>query len=67
MSDETQPSVIVLTASLYPDVGTMEEALASLTLTQGMRRIAIPTSNADEQAWDAILDAILKAEKVVTI
>lgn len=64
MDYQTQPAVIVLTTGLYPDVGTIEAALASLT--QDTRCIAIPASNADQQAWDAILDAILRAEKVVT-
>lgn len=67
MSGEGKRATVVLAAGLYPDAHTIEAALAAQRGDWPARRIDMPLVVDGEQEWDAILDLILKAEKVVTL
>lgn len=67
MSGDIKSPTIILNTGLYPDTATVEAALRSAPLAGAARRVALPPSGAPDREWDAVLDELLKAEKVITL
>lgn len=67
MNAGNRSGTIILRAGLYPDAETVAAATEAPPLAQAVRRIDLPPPGAHDDAWDAILADILKAEKIVTL
>ena len=67
MSNDNDGVLLVLDSGLFPDSGTIRQALAQMEGRQRVeyRDLADPTLTPD--AWDRLLQEILGSAKVVTL
>ncbi|MDA8191292.1 MAG: hypothetical protein M0Z68_07505 [Gammaproteobacteria bacterium] len=67
--EESPMRIVVLETDLFPDRRAMDEALASLERTPTRHRLSRHDLRPalSEGEWDAVLDAILASDVVVTV
>ena len=68
--EESVMRIAVLETDLFPDKGTLEGALAVLEqapATHHLSRHDLRRPKLTEHEWDAVLDAILASDVVVTV
>ncbi len=69
MKREPGPTLLVLESGLFPDSGTVREALTYME-QEGICRISrrdLTDPALDEAGWDRLLAQILGSEKVITL
>lgn len=59
--------IAVIDTGVHPDRETLEAALAGLGGTHAVQRLDARGGEDDEALWDAVLDAVLDADRVVTL
>lgn len=58
--------IAVLDAGLFPDAGTLEQAVAHLGADHAVVRLAAGRPDVGEEDWDRMLEAVLTADLVLT-
>ena len=64
---ENKPRAVVLRTGLFPDRGTVEDALDALRAEVALKQIDLELAQMDQAQWDKILEEILAAERIITI
>lgn len=67
MSATTKERLVVLETGLFPDAKTLEGALSGLAKPDGISRHDLQDPGLDPAGWDRVAEAILAADKVVTV
>ncbi len=67
MSESKRKRLVVLETGLFPDAATLEGALSGLDEAIGISRHDLRAPGPDPAGWDRVAEAILAADKVVTV
>lgn len=59
--------IAVVDIGLHPDRETVEAAVARLGETHEVHRFEVGSGGGDDALWDAVLDAVLEADRVFTL
>ena len=59
-------TIVVLETDLFPDAATVEAALAP-AFGPGLQRFDLRRADMEETYWERVLDALLSAERVLTL
>lgn len=66
MTTET-PKLLILETGLFPDRGTVRQALSEATTSSDAEKIALEPNTMQEEDWDRVVARILRTEKIITI
>ena len=67
MSETKREKLVILQTGLFPDAGTLERALSRLEEAEGASRHDLKDPGLGPAGWDRVAEAILTADKVVTV
>ena len=67
MSSAMRKSYVVLATGLFPDRATLERAIQSLKPDARVERFDLVSERMGRERWDAVVQAILAADEVITL
>ena len=60
-------NILEINTGLFPDRSTVAAAVVALQADHHIQRIDVFNHNLDDEGWDDLVKAILKADRIVTL